>query len=411
MKIGKWWSLSVVALVLVLVSYGSLCTAETRRGITSDSIRIGVSAPLTKFLANAGRQTVAALNAYASYINDKGGIHGRKLELVVDDSQLDPSISLGIFKKQVTSDNIFAHISWGTPPSTVLMKPAIEERMPLLILGAAKSFFVPPKKYVFAFLQPYELQAASCVTYIHDALKKKDAKLAVFWRNDDYGKTALIGARAAAKHYKCKIVAEPSYILGQAIDFASEVLKIKRAKADFVLLGSSVADVSGFLREARSQGLKATVIGALGPCSERKIIEQSGDAADKYMAVFSFSMFSETGVPGVKRMLEISKKYAPEDILKEESYYYTLGFYQLEIIVQALQQAGPDLTTDKFIAALQSIKGDPGEGLGPKLAFSSTKHFLSEYSFLAQVDMKIKDFKRVGDWFAPPKPIADQLLQ
>ncbi len=411
MRIGKWWCLSIVAFFMALVLHGSICSAETVRGITPDSIRIGVSAPLTKFLANAGRQSVAGMKAYASYINDKGGIHGRKIVLVVDDSQLDPSISLGIFKKQVTSDNIFLHVSWGTPPSTVLMKPAIEEKMPLLITGSAKPFFVPTQKYVFAFLQPYEFQAAACVTYIHDTLKKPNAKLAIFWRNDEFGKTALNGARAAANYYKYKIVAEPSYILGQAIDFASEVLKIKAAKADFVLLGSSVADVSGFLRETKNQELKATVIGALSPCCEQKIIEQSGDAAENYMSVFSFSMFRENNIPGVRKMLEISKKYTPEDILQERSFYYIYGFYPMEIIVHALQQAGPNPTTDGFIKALESIKGDPTEGLGPKVAFSSTQHFLSDSIFLGRVDLKIKDFERVGDWFAPPEPIADQLLR
>ena len=312
MKIGKWWSLSVGALVLAVVMYGSVCTAENH------------SRRYIRFNTNRRKRTAHEVSGQRWETNCGSHESLRQLYQTTREAFTAERSSWwstipnwtrvsrwGYLKKQVTSDNIFAHVSWGTPPSTVLMKPAVEEKMPLLILGAAKSFFVPPKKYVFAFLQPYELQAASCVTYIHDTLKKPDAKLAVFWRNDDYGKTALIGARAAAKHYKYKIVAEPSYILGQAIDFASEVLKIKRAKADFVLLGSSVADVSGFLREAKSQGLKATVIGALGPCSERKIIQQSGDAAENYMAVFSFSMFTEKNVPGVKRMLEISKKYAP----------------------------------------------------------------------------------------------------
>jgi branched-chain amino acid transport system substrate-binding protein len=412
MRTGKYVFLGVLALALLIGQTGFVSAAETVRGVTPDSIRIGVSAPLTKFLANAGRQSVAAINAYVTYINNQGGINGKKIVLVVDDSQLDPSISLGIFKKQITNDNIFAHISWGTPATGVLIKPATEEKMPLLVMGAAKSFYLPPKKYVFSFMAPYEIQAAACVTYIHDVLKKKNAKIAIFWRNDDYGKTALQGGRAAAAYYKYDVVAEPSYVLGQAIDFASEVLKIKRAKAEFVLLGASVGDVSGFLREAKTQGLNATIIGALSPASERKIINMAGDAAENYMAMFTSSMFRESQIPGVKKMLEVSQKYAPADILAEESYYYTLVYYPFELIVEALKRAGANPTTDGFIKGLESIRGDSvGEGLGPAPIFSPTVRYLSNSSFLGKVNMGTKDYDRVKDWFAPPQELINQIMK
>jgi branched-chain amino acid transport system substrate-binding protein len=401
-----------VIFVAFCMCLANLSFGAEARGVTKDSIRIGVSAPLSKVLANAGRQSVEAIKAYTSYVNNAGGIHGRKIALVVDDSQLDPSISLGIFKKQVTSDNIFAHISWGAPPSFVLIKPAEEEKIPLLIDAAAKPFFTPPRKYAFCFSTPFELTAAACITYIHDVLKKKDAKIAVFWRNDDYGKPILKGVQEAAKYYKYDVVAEPSYILGQTIDFTSEVMKIRRANAEYVILGSSVGDVANFLREAKNQGLKALIFGGAPPASEQKIISQAGDAAENYMATFQTSMFRETQIPGVKRMLEISKKYASEDILKEESFYYTTLFDHIEYDVEALKLAGANLTPDGFVKALETAsKSFNGGGLGPKITFSPTKRYSSDSCFIGQVDMKIKDFKRVTDWIAPPKELIDTIFK
>jgi branched-chain amino acid transport system substrate-binding protein len=402
-----------VVFLAVCVCFASVTFgAEAVRGVTKDSIRIGMSAPLSKVLANAGRQSVEATKAYTNYINDQGGIHGRKIVLVVDDSQLDPSISLGIFKKQVTNDNIFAHISWGAPPSFVLIKPAEEEKIPLLIDAAVKPFFNPPKKYAFCFSTPFELTAAACITYIHDVLKKKDARIAVFWRNDDYGKPILQGVKEAAKFYKYDVVAEPSYILGQTIDFTSEVMKIRRANADYVILGSSVGDVANFLREAKNQGLKAMVFGGAPPASEQKIISQAGDAAENYMATFQTSMFRETSIPGVKKMLDISKKYASEDILKEESFYYTTLYDHIEYDVEALKLAGPNPTQESFVKALETAgKTFDGGGLGPKITFSPTKRYSSDACFLGQVDMKVKDFRRIGDWIAPPKDLIDKLLK
>ncbi len=409
MKAVKFMLLGIMGLAILF--YGTVPVgAEEVRGVTKDSIRIGMNAPLSKVLANAGRQAIEATKAYTSYINDMGGIHGRKIVLVIDDSQLDPSISLGIFKKQVTSDNIFAHISWGAPPSGVLIKPATEEKIPLLISSAAKPFFIPPKKYAFCFSTPFELQAAACVTYIHDILKKKDARIGVFWRNDDYGKPILLGAKEAANYYKYEVVAEPSYILGQAIDFTSEIMKLKRANAEYVILGSSVGDVASFLREAKNQGLKAIIFGGSAPASERKIIFQAEDAAENYISTFATSMFRETQVPGVKKMMDISKKYVSEDILKEESFYYSILFDHYQYMVEALKLAGPNLNQENYIKALETAKYT-GEGLGPEIKITPEKRYSSNSTFLGQVDLKIKDYKRITDWMAPPQDLIDRILK
>jgi len=412
MKGSEKLFLGLFIFVIVLGIESFTFGQEKARGVTSDSIRIGIGAPLTKALANAGRQSVAAMSAYVSHVNETGGIHGKKIVLVVDDTQLDPGISLGIFKKQITSDNVFAHISWGSPAASPLINPANEEKIPLVVLGTAKSFFVPPKKYAFCFLPPYELQTAVAVTYIHDKLNKKDAKIAIFWRNDDYGKTALVGGEEAAKYFKYEVVAKPSYILGQAIDFTSEVMKIKRAKAEFVLLGSSVGDVAGFLREAKSQKLNATIIGALSPCSERKIIYQAGDAAENYLSVFTNAMFKESNIPGVKKMLEVSKKYVSNEILAEESYYYLFAFHPMMIIVEALKRAGVNPTAENFITkGLETIKEDSGEGLSSPVSFSANKHYIGESSFMAKANMATKDFDRVSDWMKPPQALTNQIVK
>ena len=412
MKLRRLLFLGSVCLFSVICVQGLGFGAEKVRGVTSDSIRIGVSAPLTKFMGNSGRQSVAAITAYTNYINDMGGINGRKIVLVIDDSQVDPSISLGIFKKQVYSDNVFALFSWGTPPTGVLIKPAMEAKIPLLIEGAAKSFYLPPKKYVFCFMPPYELQTATCVSYIHDVLKKERAKIAIFWRNDDYGKTGLLGGEVAAKYYKYEVVAKPSYIFGQAIDFTSEVMAIKRADADFVLLSSAAGDVASFLREAKNQRLRAVNIGVLAPCSERQIIFQAGDAAKDYISIQTISMFKETEIPGVSKMLEIARKYTPKEILAEESFYYTYANYIFMTIYEGLRRAGADLTQENFVTrGLETIQNYSGDGLGPASSFTSGKHYSAEASFLGKVNMDTKNFDRITGWLTPPQTLINEIFK
>jgi branched-chain amino acid transport system substrate-binding protein len=407
MKRSLWVGLVCVAACTCFVN---VTFAAEEPGVTKDSIRIGVSVPLTKALARGGRNAVEAYQAYTNYINDAGGIHGRKLVLVIDDSQFDPSISLGIFKKQITNDNILAHISWGAPPSSVLIKPATEEKIPLVISSTTKGFSIPPNKYVFCISTPFELQAATCVTYIHDVLKKKDAKIAIFWRNDDYGQAILLGGREAAKYYKYDVVAEPSYIMGQAFDIASEVMKMKQAKAEFVLLGVGGGDHGRILREAKNQGLNAQVFGGAGPASERSYIFPAGDAAEGYISAFATSMFRETNIPGVKAMLEISKKYGVrEETVSEGSFLFSISFFNFMMSIEPLKLAGPNPTRENYITAMEKIKNFTGEGLGPPSSFSPTRRYSSDAAFLGQADLKIKDFQRLTDWIAPPKEVIQKI--
>jgi branched-chain amino acid transport system substrate-binding protein len=412
MKIAKFVTISIFCLA-ICIFFGSLTSgAEEVRGVTKDSIRIGINVPLTGYAARGGTQFTAAFKAYNDYINDTGGVHGRKITLVIDDSQFDPSISLGVFKKQVTTNNIFAHISYGAPPSSILIQPAMEEKIPLSISSSSKPFCIPPKKYVLCVSTPFEFNGATSVIYIHDVLKKKEAKIGVFWRNDDFGKSVLDGVKEAASYYKYDIVAEPSYILGQAIDFASEVMKLKRANAEFVILGSAVNDVTSFLREAKNQGLKATIFGGAGPASEKKIVLQAGDAAENYIAPFATAMFKETQVPGVKKMLDISKKYGVrEDILADESFYYAIAFYHYMFFVESLKAAGPNITQENFITASEKMKPFTGDGLGPTSFYTPTKHYNSDATYLGQFDTKIKDFKRITDWISPPQGLIDRIFR
>lgn len=410
MKITKSLLVGVVCIATCICFAGITFAAGEIPGITKDSIRIGISVPLTKNLARGGRNAVEAYKAYVSYINDTGGVYGKKIVLIIDDSQFDPSISLGIFKKQITDDNIFTHVSWGAPPSSVLIKPAMEAKIPLIISSTTKAFCIPPKKGVFCISTPFELQSATCLTYIHDVLKKKHARIAIFYRNDDYGQSVLAGAKAAAKYYNYPVVAEPSYIMGQAFDVTSEILKMKQAKADFVILAAGGPDHARILREAKNQGFNAQFFGGASPGSERSSVFPAGDAAEGYISAFATAMFRETNIPGVKKMLEISRKYGvPKETLAQGSFFYSQSFFTMMMVVEGLKLAGPDLTRESFVAGLERLKNYTGEGLGPPSSFSPTTHYSSDSCFMGQVDLKINGFKRVSGWIAPPPELIKEI--
>lgn len=400
----------VAGFVLVFLLGGAVFAQQPVRGVTQDTITIGVAAPLTKVLPFAGKASVEALRTYFEYVNAQGGVHGRKIKLVVGDTQYDPGLSLAEFKKQVTRDRVFAFIGWGTAPTTVLIKEAGEEKVPLIAISGAKEFFSPPKKHVFAFITPYPVQAAVVVSYIVEKLGGKNAKLGIFYQNDDYGNSGRAGILAAAKHYQLEVAAETPYIIGTTVDFTSHVLNLKRAGVDYVLAAGAGGDIVGLLREARNQGLKAQIIGALAPTSDRKIVQQAGVAAQGYMAVNAQTRFQDTSLPGIAQMLQISEKYAPPEVMKEKSYYYILGWYPAMTIVEALKRAGKELTVDGFLRAMESFQGFEVGGIIPPITMSPTRHVVAVGGIMLKANPATQDYDVASDWLLPPPALLDQLL-
>jgi branched-chain amino acid transport system substrate-binding protein len=400
----------VASVVCVFLLAGPVLAQQAVRGVTADTITIGVAAPLTKVLPFAGKASVEALRAYFESVNAQGGIHGRKIKLVVGDTQYDPGLSLAEFKKQATRDRVFAFVGWGTAPTTVLIKEAEEEKVPLIAISGAKEFFSPPKKHVFAFITPYPVQAAVVVSYIVEKLGGKRAKLGIFYQNDDYGNSGRAGILVAAKHYNLDVVAEAPYVIGTTVDFTSHVLTLKRAGVDYVLAVGAGGDIVGLLREARSQSLKAPILGALAPTSDRKIVQQAGAAAQGYMAVNAQARFQDTTLPGIAQMLKISEKFAPAEVMKEKSYYYVLGWYPAVTMVEALKRAGKDLTVDGFIRAMESFQNFDVGGIIPPITMSSTRHVVAVGGIMLKANPSTEDYDVASEWLQPAPALLDEIL-
>ncbi len=406
---GKMLGMLVAVTCCFVFALSGFALADQTRGITDDTVKIGINAPLSRVLAHAGKASVDALQAYFTYVNEQGGVHGRKIELVVADHQYEPSRSLAEFKKLVTRDEVMALIGWGTPPTTILIEPAMEEEVPLLGISGGTPLFNPPREYVLALITPYRLQAASVVTYIVEELKDTDAKIGLFYNNDDFGREGKAGVEMAAEHYGLKIAAEAPHITGSPVDKAA-VTKFKSEGVDYVLVGAHSGDVSSLLMEMKSQGLSCDVYGVLAPASDRKIVEQAKDAARNYYSVDAQGRWSDTESPGIKKMIELSKKYAPSDVLEAKSYYYILGWYPGLLIVEALERAGKDLTVEKFLDALNTFdKWDTG-GVVPPITVSPDRRVVALGGIICKTDLEKMDLLPVSGWVEAPPEIANKVL-
>jgi branched-chain amino acid transport system substrate-binding protein len=398
------------ALLLSVLFLANSAQADSKRGITDNSVTIGISAPLSRILAEAGLASVDCYQAYFKYVNEaKGGVHGRKIKLVVTDHQYEPSRSLANFKRLVTRDEAMTVISWGTPASTILIKPAMEEKVPLIAMSGGKDLFIPPKRYVVAFATPWEFQSVSTVTYIVEKMGDKNPKVGMFYNNDDFGRGGKAGIELAAKYYGFKILSEAPHITGSPVDKAA-VTNFKAAGVKYIMVGAHSGDVSSLLLEMKSQGLSCDVFGVLAPSSDPKIIEQAGDAAARYYSVDQQGRWTDTKAPGIAQMIDITKKYGVVKHMQDKSWYYTSAWGPALMIEEALRRAGKDLTVEKFIDALDTFDNWETGDSNPPITLNPKRRISCVGSIIVKADLKQKDLLPVSGWIVPPAPIVKNIL-
>lgn len=411
MIISKRLGMLFFVCIILVASFASVALADSTRGITDTSVTVGLNYPLSRVLAHAGKASLDATKTYFEYINkERGGVHGRKIKIVVADHQYEPSLSLGNFKKLATRDEVMAVFAWGTPPVTILKDPANDEKMPMFCFSGGTSLFNPPSRYVIAMITPYSIQAASVVTYIVERLGNKKPKIGIFYNNDDFGRAGKEGVELAAKHYGIEILHTAPHITGNPVA-SSAVTGFKQAGVDYLLVAAHSGDVSSLLLELKNQSLNCEVYGVLSPASDRKIVEQAKDAAVKYHSIDSQGRWTDTESQGIANMIALTKKYGIKEDLEAKSYYYILGWYPAVFFVEALERAGKDLTVEKFVDALNTFNNWDSKGVAPPLTVSEKQKAASLGSIMLKADLKKMDLLPVpGGWIKPPDAIIRKIL-
>jgi hypothetical protein len=187
-------------LSIVLVLAAGFTHAET--GVTQDAIKVGVISDLTGPTAIGGIGMADGITSFFNELNEQGGIHGRKVQAIVEDCAYSPAKAVAAAKKLMTNDQIFAFVSpWGTAPTTALFPIAEKEKIPIApACSLSTSMYDPLKKYVFAVGTNYVDQSILIVEYILNDLKAKSPKIALFCQDDDWGQDHRKGLEIPARN-------------------------------------------------------------------------------------------------------------------------------------------------------------------------------------------------------------------
>src|SRR5262252_3964348 len=208
-------------------------TAQNVPGVTSNSILIGTTTPLSG-AASAYASVSKGSTAYFNYLNDKGGVDGRKITYKVYDDAYDPSKSVPLARQLITQDNVFAIFNeLGTPVNLATRDYINSQGVPDLFVATGSSHWGSDYKqfpWTIGYQPDYVSEAK---IYAKDILKNHpSAKIGILYQNDDYGKDYVNGLKAGLADKATTMVIDAETYEANAADVSSQVAAIKSKGAD-----------------------------------------------------------------------------------------------------------------------------------------------------------------------------------
>jgi branched-chain amino acid transport system substrate-binding protein len=363
------WKPFRLALATVLLASASGAEAGDKTGVTDKTIKIGLFGPLSAPAGSAKKNVYGAAAIYKN-INDKGGIHGRKIELIIEDDACNADKGIAAYTKLVEQDKVFlVHGAWcsgvAVPVKAVAAKyPGI----PYMVLGAASAAISTPfQKNLY---HPVATTVTAGDTMVDFALSKPGAKrIAIIGHTDAWGSAYRAATTARLKERGLTPVIDEILERGEK-DVSEHVRKIKEANPDAVMALLYPDEMEWYLREAYKQGLKTTTVGATAASIDdtNKRIGIPEAMNDVYMC---FPLRGTITSPEMRKYGAIFTKYYPGEALDSHSFYSMDGALA---IVEVLKRLGRNVTRQRFMAEIDKLKKLEG-GAGPGyISFSPTDH-------------------------------------
>ncbi|MBN1849497.1 MAG: ABC transporter substrate-binding protein [Deltaproteobacteria bacterium] len=361
-------SLSIAAIMFLLV-FGLALNGSAEQGVTDTEIHIGQWSPQTGPAAPWGA-VARGTDAYFKMINAEGGIHGRKIIHHYFDDGYNPAKTVAGVKQLQEDVGMFGWVSGvGTACGLAVKDYLMGRKIPWVGPSSGSSHWVdPPQKYLF---NDYPLYSGDAQILVKVAAEKLGLKrIAITYQNDDYGKLGLAGARKQAAKEGLSLVAEIPMNVADT-DMAPFVMELKKANADSVLMFIGVGQVARLIGTGKAMKFDPRWM-TTTTCADAPLMIAITKGLFAGTIVANFGLF-EPQVVGIGNTEDVNnpshpvvKKYYEDAFkkfaAKEERWGLTFvaGMAYAEPMLEGLKRAGRDLTREKFVAAMETIKDFKG---------------------------------------------------
>ncbi len=317
----------------------------------NDDIVIGGSIPLSGVFAFAGVGIHAGMGDYVKMLNEQGGINGRKVVYVPEDTGYKVDVSVAAFKKITSQNKVNLYYGDSTGFSKTI-NPELNRSGNILMTGASFATEInDPEKFPAQFLVGPDYTEMFGILLQYIAQESPGATVAFVYSDTEFGRDPIETSRKRAEELGLKVGAEIMTPPG-SVDVSTEVLKLRRARPDYTIFhGYVLAPIPEFISQGRQMGLKSRYMGTFWTMDNSTVM-QMGENADGFMGVMPFRYYyDEEEAPMLDKIREMRPEY--------QSTGYMQGFMAAMLMTEAVKRTlddGKELTSKNMKDALQSIQ-------------------------------------------------------
>ena len=377
-----------------LAAAAGLAQAQATQGVSKNEIVVGSIQDLSGPIAGFGKQVRLGMMLRAEELNEQGGVHGRKIKLLFEDSGYDPKKAVLAAQKLVNQDKIFAMVAHiGTATNAAAMPVQFEKNVVNFYpVTAAREMYEPFHKLKFAGGSSYFDQMRVSLPRL---VKEKGAtKVCAIYQDDDFGLDVMQGIEAGLKSIGMAPVEKTSYKRG-ATDFSSQVARMKASGCDLVAMGTIIRETIGTIAEAKKAGWTPTFMGTSAAYTD--LIHKLGGA--NMNGLYATHTVQHPYLDEASQPIRFWATKYKTKFNEDPTVFSVYGYNFLDAFIQGAQKAGPNLTTDSFIKAMDTMVIPPDIFGSPEATFTATKRLGSDLSRLSQI--QYGKWKVVSDYVRP----------
>ena len=399
LRISHLLSFAAAAALTVLATHGALAQKKYDTGASDTEIKIGnveaYSGPASAYGVIGKTE-----EAYFKMINDAGGVNGRKINFISYDDSYSPPKTVEQVRKLIESDEVFLIFNaLGTPTQNAVQKYHNSKKVPQLFLATGASKWNDPKDFpwTMGFQPSYRVEARIFAKYILKA--KPNAKVAVFYANDDFGKDYVAGLKEIFGDKTSSIlIAEESYETTEpSID--SHIVKLKGTGADvFVNISTPKFAAQAIKKMAelewKPMHVMTDVSISIGAVMKPAGLENSeGILSATYLKDASDSQWASD--PGMKKFMAFIDKYVPGANISDTNLVY--AYAAAQTMAQVLQQCGDNLTRENVMKQAASLRDFTPDTLLPGVKINTSATDYAPIEQLQMMQFKAGKWEMFGD--------------
>ena len=343
---------------LGVLAWPAAATAADMRGVTATEIKIGQTMPYSGPVSAFGALGKGEVG-YFRMLNDRGGINGRKINLISLDDSYAPPKTVEQTRRLVESDEVaLIFSSIGTGQNTAIAKYLQGKNVPQLFVGSGASKFADITQYPQATLGvqgPFRYEARLYARYA--LAKNPDAKFAVISQNDDFGRDYLAGLKdVLGEKYDALVTGATYEIADPTID--SQIVKLKASGADVLVIAATPKFAAQSIRKAFEIGWKPMTFLSNVAVWVSSVMQPAG--LDAGVGILSTAYVKDPDDPawkddpGVRAWREFMTRYVPDGDLHDTNY---VNAYNSAMTLEAVLKAcGDDLSTENILKQAFAIK-------------------------------------------------------